>query len=387
MDSALAIIDRIYAAAAGETPWEEVIRSLQQAVGAASSSLFVLDRPGGGLESLHGNSFDPVVIAAYAAHYHQMDPWIRRLRPERLTEGTPLHIARGESIIPHDEYRRTEFYNDFGRGAGVEWVIGAVGRLGGDSHFQFALQRPAGKDAFDAQALALLQSAGPHLQRALQLREQLRTADAALPARMLDALPVAALVVDSELTLRYANAAAIPLCGPDTGIRLAKGGPRPGAPIGLRLGHSGEMTRLVLLVRSVALNGAPGGAIRLRPEPEGRRFSTALFISPLPSGLPPAGDGVAPGRAPGLALIILRPLDRTMPAPSLLQELFGLTLAEAEVAVGLAGGTRAEVLAERRDRTLATVRAQVRAVLEKTGTGNLRELEALLASLASAAPE
>ena len=65
----------------------------------------------------------------------------------------------------------------------------------------------------------------------------------------------------------------------------------------------------------------------------------------------------------------------------MLRELFGLTRAEAEVAQALTGGTSTVAVAARRGLSEATVRSQVRAVLDKTGAANLRDLERLLTSL------
>ncbi len=108
----------------------------------------------------------------------------------------------------------------------------------------------------------------------------------------------------------------------------------------------------------------------------------ALLVSPLPRRL--SDDRGAPsGRVPGQALILLRDLNEASgaPPPDLLRRLFGLTVAEAEVACALYGGaTKAAVAAQRGSRE-STIRSQVDAILLKTGTTNLRDLERLLASL------
>lgn len=64
-----------------------------------------------------------------------------------------------------------------------------------------------------------------------------------------------------------------------------------------------------------------------------------------------------------------------------LRELFGLTRAEAEVARALTGGATMARVAAARGLRETIVRSQVRAVLEKTGAANLRDLERLLGDL------
>jgi DNA-binding CsgD family transcriptional regulator len=69
------------------------------------------------------------------------------------------------------------------------------------------------------------------------------------------------------------------------------------------------------------------------------------------------------------------------PASALLRRLFGLTLAEAEVACALYGGATKSAVAATRGLKESTIKSQVDSILLKTGTANLRDLERLLASL------
>ena len=384
MDQAAQIIALIYAAAAEETGWAETMLALQRAVGATNGGLFAA--PDGVIETVHASSFDPADIRDYGQYYHRLDPWLQRLRGPVLEGGPATRAVVGQSLLTQDEFRRSEFYNNFARRIGLEWIVGAIGRLGSGS-FHLGLHRPKGRESFGPAELAVVEAVVPHLRQGLQLRERLRGMEA-LPALMLDALPEAALVVDADLRLRHANLAAIRLCGQGSAIRLVQESRLPGA--GLKLSMDGGTARLSALVQG-AIRGTPGGAMRLGAEPGAEGPTLALLVSPLPAGLRPAGGpeltpGPAPGPAPGLALLMIRPLDRAAPPPALLQALFGFSLAEAEVAVGLAGGNGADRLAARRGVSPATIRAQVRALLEKTGTHNLRELEALLASLARSGP-
>lgn len=379
MEQADQIVALVYAAAAEETGWTAAMLALQRAVGASNGGLFAA--PDGMIETLHGSSFDPADVLAYTQHYHRLDPWLQRLRGPVLQGGPATRATVGESLLAQDAYHRSEFYNDFARRIGLEWIVGAIGRLGPAGSFHLGLHRPKGREGFGASELALLEVVVPHIRRGLQLRERLRGIEA-LPALMLDALSEAALVVDSELRPRHVNLAAARLCGPGSAIRLVQESPRPGAPLRLRVSEAGAAARLTALVRDAALAGGSGGAMRLRPDGKDGHAPLALLVSPLPARLRPAGNTEpSPGAAAGLALILLRPLDRVAPSPALLQALFGCSAAEAEVAAGLAGGNGAEWLAERRGVSPATIRAQVRALLEKTGTQNLRELEGLLASL------
>jgi DNA-binding CsgD family transcriptional regulator len=80
-------------------------------------------------------------------------------------------------------------------------------------------------------------------------------------------------------------------------------------------------------------------------------------------------------------VLITDPADGPVLAEPALQQLFGLTMAEAGVALALAAGRSAEEIAGARGVGLPTVRTQIRQILEKTGAGHLRDLVRLLAGL------
>jgi DNA-binding NarL/FixJ family response regulator len=107
-------------------------------------------------------------------------------------------------------------------------------------------------------------------------------------------------------------------------------------------------------------------------------LSTTAVISPLPARLSnrPLALG---GRVADRALAIVRGVVSASPAPDreLLRSLFGLTAAEAEIAPALVGGANRAAVAALWNSSLATVRTQVRAILEKTGHAGHARLPAL----------
>ncbi|MDB5425131.1 MAG: transcriptional regulator,LuxR family, partial [Phenylobacterium sp.] len=62
------------------------------------------------------------------------------------------------------------------------------------------------------------------------------------------------------------------------------------------------------------------------------------------------------------------------PSPEVLRFAFGLTLAEAEVALALASGQPRELIAAHRDVALGTLRQQVKAIFAKVGVSREAEL-------------
>ena len=76
------------------------------------------------------------------------------------------------------------------------------------------------------------------------------------------------------------------------------------------------------------------------------------------------------------------PEARRGPPPALLCDLYGLSPAEAAVALAAASGMTADGIAAVRGASVNTVRRQIRMALEKTGAGSLRDLTGLLGALA-----
>jgi DNA-binding NarL/FixJ family response regulator len=178
-----------------------------------------------------------------------------------------------------------------------------------------------------------------------------------------------------------ANAAAEAMAANRLGLRIV---PQKVGPGGrhrtLATLHHEDQQALNALVRATALGGSPGGGLRVRDA--SCSPALAALVSPLPRRLSEGAGGLS-GRVPGQALILLRDLKAASraPDPGLLRRLFGLSLAEAEVACALYGGATKSAVAATRGLKESTIKSQVDSILLKTGSANLRDLERLLASL------
>jgi DNA-binding CsgD family transcriptional regulator len=88
--------------------------------------------------------------------------------------------------------------------------------------------------------------------------------------------------------------------------------------------------------------------------------------------------------APARALILVRDLDETaVPLEAHLRSVFGLTKAEARIALEVATGEGLKPVAERLGISMNTAHTQLRAVFEKTGTSRQAELVRVLSRLAA----
>jgi len=368
------LIETAYAAAADEVSWETFADSLRSRLGAHSVSLWRGD-PDGGVELLSAPQAEDRWTQAYADHYHRTDLWtstgasiLRGLPP-----GAPPPCYLSAEIVPDAVFRASEFHSDFARHLGMFHMIGSMALLGDAGWYALGCHRPESANPFEETDRQTLHPLLPHLRRALQLRARLHVHGQPVSASALDALPTALLAVDAEMRVRLANAAAERMAR-DGALRLIRDrdATRLAAP------HRADTAALAIRVRAVALCGDAGGGVALRRADGGPSLAALVMrLPPLPAAPQMHADR---GR---LALVLVRdPVSVTLPSAELLSDLYGLSRAEADVALAAASGQTAEQIAAGRRVGVSTVRTQIRMVLEKAGAASLRDLGRMLTMLA-----
>lgn len=185
----------------------------------------------------------------------------------------------------------------------------------------------------------------------------------------LELLSTAVVMARMNGRVVYANAAARALAARKDGLRL--GSERSG------MAGSSSCETTALRVAIAAAAGAPadrasgrGGVVPLRRNGGGRPY--VVIVHPLAAIL---------GREPLALLVILDMAQRPSPPSALLVCAFGLTAAEARLAIALCHGCRVEEAAREFSLSRNTVRTQLRRVFAKTGTGRQADLIRLLANL------
>jgi DNA-binding NarL/FixJ family response regulator len=368
-------IDLIYAAALGEgATWPEVGSRLCTLTRARRASLVIPSGEGAGYDLF----LTPDDNDALHDYYRDLSPW-RTEAAKVIHQGMPTAglVVRGEDFVPDAVFLNSEFYRDYARQRGIRHMVGGVLDSGMVTPIGFTRDAAAGP--FEDDERRALRTLLPHLQRALQLRSRLGTESSRLGTGALDALSIAVIVVDAGMRVRHANSAAVTLTGSVCGIALQACAPGPDiGNITLTARHPDDHARLAQVVAAVAKGGA-GRAFRLRntrDEPASHA-SLAVLVSPALTHLL-SGSGCRV--QPGTAMIVARHLTNpSLPPPGLMCDLYGLTKTEAAVALSFGGGATAEDVARSRRVSPETIRSQVKAILRKTNTSNLRDLERIIA--------
>jgi DNA-binding CsgD family transcriptional regulator len=329
-----------------------------------------LHAPGGAVTPIGIGSDTPDTLKRlYYAGWSRKDPWAQAgLSIPRNVVGL------GSELCPDELFVRSELYNELLRPHRVEFrhLLGVVLEVE-DQAAVLGFIRTRDRHNFAEPERRRLARLAPHFARSLQLARRLGTLEqiSSDAVAALDRLAVAVIVVDEALRPVLANAKAERLMRARDGLSATAFGP-------LRAERVAESERLAELVRQVVRQAPrhPGGAMLLS----------------RPSGQPAHHVMVAPlvgrtrqliGDRPGTALVVVLPSGHgAMPGRRMLQDLFGLSAAEADLAERLARGATLEAIAAERHVEVTTLRSQLRAVFQKTATERQAALVGLLTRLA-----
>ena len=377
-------VGAIYEAASGNGSWLDVGARLRSLLDASTATL-VLERDGVACNALMRADEIP---GLFNPHIQALNPYRARARRD-FAAARILHLGTariGSELVPDRELTSSAYYGDFARLHGMHHMIG--GMVGVAEATPIGLFRGPRASPFEPDDVRLMGIVLPHLQRALELGERLdanrRSAQVTLAA--LDALSSGICIVDARLKIRFINDSARKyLTEAQTGLCSLHSGPHALSGVYLAAQSPDTAKRLHQLVASAAAGG-PGGSLRLNPS---GHSAIAVLVAPLPLTLRDEVTSHTHGstKRESYALIVMRSLRQTAaPRAGMLCSLFGFTRAEEEVAIALAGGSSAQEVANQRGVSLVTIRSQVRAILEKSDSENLRDLERSMAMLGALAP-
>ena len=243
------------------------------------------------------------------------------------------------------------------------------------SFVHFGTVRGVGQPPLDDAEIACLARICQHLWHAYTIHRGLaaRPLGIRLGVELLDRLAQPVALLGQARELRYLNPACERLFA-EFGERPVPGRPLPlfgrGEPVLL----DDVLADLLRPRQPAAPPGRVRRVLRLAP-PDGQPL---LAIG---SVLEPAAVMSAFGEEPLALLMFHRPGRARHIDPVVVAEAFGLTPAEARVAVLLANGLNAEQIAAERNASLLTVRTQIRSILAKTGVRRQPELVRMLVDM------
>lgn len=362
----LNLISLIYEAVEQPSLWPTVLDGIAEMSGSGCTMLFANSNQcgAGDLVALARTGQD--YLEAYLDHYasvNVLSPLCDRLFPDGTVRYS--HIA-----VPDNAFEKTEFYNDYFRPGGYFYSFGIKVPLPGGKPAYLASLRPKEKGPYGDAEGAVLTTLLPHLQRGLLLHFQFSLLQSGLLAT-LDHLPYGLALLDARGRCVLLNTAAKQIVDKRDGLILSKSrlvaeSPAESARLRTAIARAVDPT-------GMRINNGSGAML------VSRRTATPLqiIVSPFVSGLGEVPFGV-------VATVYIRDSQARIASPvDSFQYLYGLTKAEAKLAALLVEGCNISDAAEANRVTRETVRSQLKAVFQKTGTRRQAELVRLLVAIPS----
>ncbi|MET0898828.1 MAG: LuxR C-terminal-related transcriptional regulator [Mycobacterium sp.] len=349
----------VYEAALTPSSWPTALDNIGHAVQATGCGLVVA---GPDSRTPQCATLPDEAIESYRAHYHDVDYVLADV------ESGPVGVVRsGPEVI--DPMADAEFDADWMRPNDVR--DGVFVRLTDKWPTSFLVAAPRRSDPFaTAERLQVVTALVPHLQQALRAQNQIAAAAqwADDLCRVINTSTDGMIIVDSEGRVLYVNTAAEAILTDGDGITVHHNRLHARHPV-----TNAALARCITSAAAPEEGAVPRGDTLRCPRRSGTR-AYLLHILPL--------NGERKGLAPGRVLIAVIDTDReSRPDTALLQRLYGLTCAEANVAVELLAGQGLPAVADKMFLSVTTVRTHLQRVYDKTDTHRQAELVRLLVSL------
>jgi DNA-binding CsgD family transcriptional regulator len=373
------LVDLIYQAAIDAQLWPAVLDRFVERIDGEAATLHWYDLFSGHSHGV-GARVDQAALDQAFADYAWCSPLTEKdpaKKRRRLRNYSP-RIRRDTDWLPKEEFVKTQYYNDFFQSFGFhsDITLGLMVEDVGGGAFEGAglnVFRHKRRGAWSAADMAVCSALHPHLVRSFRMGRRIaanRLVGESL-IEFFERAPWGVFLLDAQGRLDHANQAARTLLAEDHGLTLL--GRRLSA---CRPAEARRLQQLVALAACADAEQRSGGAM---PLPTGtRRRPLSVTVSPL------RGDRASLFPGSTAVVVIVTDLDATTTLPEKeLRDLFGLTLAEARVALAVAEDLDAAAIAERFGVGMPTVRTHLSRIFDKTETAGRASLSHLLTRLAA----
>ncbi|OBG21551.1 hypothetical protein A5768_25950 [Mycolicibacterium fortuitum] len=359
LDSFSRLVTAIYGTVTQPKLWNECLTEIGQAFDATGAAL-IASRPGS-QRTVIAASVPPGARESYQNYYCDIDYVLGAL------EAAPVGIIQpGSAVI--DPAAQTEFNVDFMRPHHMDDGIFVRLNNGGRTT-SFLIVAPRQSALFCAgERLRLANALLPHLQQTLRIQRQVAAYDADVHdlEGVVDTITPAVLILTRTLGITRTNPAAEQILSDADGLS--------GSRHVLDAAYAPTRTTLRSAVAAVT-------------RPDGVPAQARTFTCARPSGKQPYVIHVLPSRptegdAERRALVfVIDPARGPVPAHQTLRVLYGLTDAEARIALHALRGEGLTAVVTELGLSVATVKTHLQHVFAKTGTHRQAELVRLLAQI------
>jgi DNA-binding CsgD family transcriptional regulator len=354
------IVSAIYTSAIAPENWVVAMADVRRTLGAESAGLLLADGTG---RSIKSASLPPEAQKAYSEYYRQIDYVL-----DAVEEGPVGLIRSGQPLVALKA--RSEFDADWMRPHHMD--DGLFVRLtDGSAPTCFLVAAPKRSAPFDtAERVKFMSALVPHLQQAFRTQDHLKdfAQGASDIARAVDSVRHGIAVVDAGAAVIHLNSAAERILKCRDGLYIRSGHIEPTAAAA-----NDELGRSIVGALLEQKCGSRSGNSFLCRRPSGKR---PYVIHVLPFS--PATENLSEARA---LVVLVDPEQQPEPPARLLRRVYGLTNAEADVALRVLRGDGLKPISAELSLSMATVKTHLQHVFDKTDTHRQAELVRLLLTM------
>ena len=356
------LLDLIYDAATDEELWTSALIEVAAMTNSLGGVLFGVEHQTRATPFTFNGRLSEESHRIYRER-HFINPW--SVHMHGMPAGT---LVQSDSIVPLRELKQSAFYDEVLRPQEMAHNFMAV--LAAKPGFQagFNIGRSERQGPFDADALNLFSQLYPHLRRSLLLGFRLNGYKALQRGEFaaLDALSAGIVLLDRTAKVVFANAAMRAMIGAGAPLRLRN--------VSIAAASARYGQRLDQLIQA-ALRNVPVASMSI-PHTQDGRLLTILATSIRSRDV--GRLDMLGIRDVAAMLVVFDPARPLGIPPERIMDAYGLTLAEARVALCAASGASVPETAQRLNISANTVKTHLRRVFAKTGASRQSELARLM---------
>jgi DNA-binding CsgD family transcriptional regulator/PAS domain-containing protein len=360
-------LDLVYGAAIDPELWTPVMERYADAIGGQKgwlSLLNLVDGQGGGYLA----RIDPAELERYVAHYAERNPLHKVDDPGQFLRGWVPRILTDEDWMPKSELTASEYYNDFLRPQNIHSCLMVRLAIRGTESATINITRPADRGQFERHELERAESLHPHLIRAFDLGQKLALSWAMTNslATVFDDSAHALFLLDAEGRVQHLNRAAELLVAQHRGLRVSCG-----RLTALEAAAAKTLQGLIGRAGSRDAQTRTGGSMPM---------TVATSAVPLSITVAPVRlESVAMLGAAPTVIVCVTDTETGLRLPEQqLRDIFGLTRAEARLALALFEGLSLSEAAEALIISRFTAQNHLARIFEKTGVNRQATLIKLM---------
>jgi len=362
------LIDLVYDSALDAAVWPRLLEQLADFFGSGATILLFQNQI-----TMQGDGItvrlEDGALRTFYGHYAARNPLTARNDLSKIKNAKAFSVIVDEHIIEKRAFARTEYYTDFFAAHEMHHALMVTIGVRGQSVATLNLTRQKRHEQFDSEAMTAARALQPHLARSFRIGLELaeaRQANSALVDSM-EHSRYGLFLLDDTGRVWHANGRAEGMLG--DGITTINGELTAQHPETSRKLHKMIDAACVARVERPRV----GGTLSV---PRKARRALSLIVTPLKhEAVPLAISG------PTALVIVSDPEAGIMLPADGLKELFGLTPAEAAVALELLAGYDTKAVARRLGLSVHTVRVHLARIMSKTHTSRQAELMRLLTSI------